>query len=82
MPVNMRRGIFAALTATAIYLYPGIAARIMQPTRPAIANGPFFEQGLFGLTPRRDCLFSLRPVSPFRRTLPGIGLCDSDPAAN
>ena len=32
----------------------------MQPTRPAVASGQLFKLDLFGLAPRRDCLFSLR----------------------
>ena len=62
---------------TIIYLLPGIAAGIMQPTRPAIVlracpvrtsdnasvrGGQLFWLNLFGLTPRRDCRVSHHPA--------------------
>jgi hypothetical protein len=45
-----------------IYLCSAIAARIMQPTRPAITSGQLFKPDLFGLAPRRDCRVSHRPA--------------------
>jgi len=41
-----------------IYLCSAITARIMQPTRPAIASGQLFQPDLFGLASRRDCRVS------------------------